>query len=118
VLAVLNQCNYVVLDEADRMIDLGFEPQVGHGWLSRGQFWYVLLVGLVRMSIFSSPFAMLQLHPYILPCVCGACVQVMAVLDAMPSTNLKPDNEGDQLACCLASHCSLPIWLQCIMIKM
>jgi superfamily II DNA/RNA helicase len=24
---VLNQCNYVVLDEADRMIDLGFEPQ-------------------------------------------------------------------------------------------
>jgi ATP-dependent RNA helicase DDX23/PRP28 len=31
---VLNQCNYVVLDEADRMIDLGFEPQVcgGSGW--------------------------------------------------------------------------------------
>ena len=27
-LIVLNQCNYVVLDEADRMIDLGFEPQV------------------------------------------------------------------------------------------
>lgn len=26
--AVLNQCAYVVLDEADRMIDLGFEPQV------------------------------------------------------------------------------------------
>jgi len=25
---VLNQCMYVVLDEADRMIDLGFEPQV------------------------------------------------------------------------------------------
>jgi ATP-dependent RNA helicase DDX23/PRP28 len=28
--AVLNQCNYIVLDEADRMIDLGFEPQVCH----------------------------------------------------------------------------------------
>ena len=25
---VLNQCTYVVLDEADRMIDLGFEPEV------------------------------------------------------------------------------------------
>jgi len=26
--AVLNQCNYVVLDEADRMVSMGFEPQV------------------------------------------------------------------------------------------
>eukprot|EP00890_Picochlorum_soloecismus_P006720 jgi/Picsp_1/873/NSC_04361-R1_atp-dependent rna helicase ddx23 len=47
--AVLNQCNYVVLDEADRMIDLGFEPQV------------------------------------------------MSVLDAMPSSNLKPENEDERL---------------------
>lgn len=47
--AVLNQCNYVVLDEADRMIDLGFEPQV------------------------------------------------MSVLDAMPSSNLKPENEDEPL---------------------
>eukprot|EP00198_Chlamydomonas_reinhardtii_P003620 XP_001692956.1 pre-mRNA-splicing ATP-dependent RNA helicase [Chlamydomonas reinhardtii] len=44
--AVLNQCNYVVLDEADRMIDLGFEPQV------------------------------------------------IGVLDAMPKSTLKPDEEG------------------------
>ncbi len=25
---VLNQCTYIVLDEADRMIDMGFEPEV------------------------------------------------------------------------------------------
>jgi hypothetical protein len=25
---VLNQCNYVVMDEADRMVDLGFERDV------------------------------------------------------------------------------------------
>jgi ATP-dependent RNA helicase DDX23/PRP28 len=47
--AVLNQCNYVVLDEADRMIDMGFEPEV------------------------------------------------MGILDAMPSSNLKPENEDDVL---------------------
>ncbi|XP_059077449.1 DEAD-box ATP-dependent RNA helicase 21 [Cryptomeria japonica] len=47
--AVLNQCNYVVLDEADRMIDMGFEPQV------------------------------------------------VGVLDAMPSSNLKPENEDEVL---------------------
>ncbi|GAB2277412.1 Envelope glycoprotein gp160 [Dionaea muscipula] len=46
---VLNQCNYVVLDEADRMIDMGFEPQV------------------------------------------------VGVLDAMPSSNLKPENEDEEL---------------------
>lgn len=51
--AVLNQCNYVILDEADRMIDMGFEPQV------------------------------------------------VGVLDAMPSSNLKPESdevsEGDHI---------------------
>ena len=47
---VLHQCNYVVLDEADRMIDLGFESQIG------------------------------------------------GVLDAMPSTNLKPMNEEEVTA--------------------
>ncbi|KAK9948004.1 hypothetical protein M0R45_003595 [Rubus argutus] len=46
---VLNQCNYVVLDEADRMIDMGFEEQVA------------------------------------------------GVLNAMPSSNLKPKNEDEEL---------------------
>ncbi|EOA39144.1 hypothetical protein CARUB_v10012078mg [Capsella rubella] len=46
---VLNQCNYLVLDEADRMIDMGFEPQVAE------------------------------------------------VLNAMPSSNLKPENEDEEL---------------------
>ncbi|MCD7468773.1 hypothetical protein HAX54_007251 [Datura stramonium] len=41
-------CNYVVLDEADRMIDMGFGPQV------------------------------------------------VGVLDAMPSSNMKPENEDDE----------------------
>ena len=46
---VLHQCNFVVLDEADRMIDYGFEPQV------------------------------------------------ISVMDAMPSSNLKPVSEEEEL---------------------
>lgn len=47
--AVLNQCNYVVLDEADRMIDMGFETDV------------------------------------------------TGILDAMPSSNLKPSDESVEI---------------------
>ena len=47
---VLNQCNYIVLDEADRMIDLGFQPQI------------------------------------------------QSVLDAMPSSNLRPEDEEEEEA--------------------
>jgi len=46
---VLSQCNYIVLDEADRMIDMGFEPQV------------------------------------------------VAVMEAMGSGNLKPEDEAEEL---------------------
>jgi len=48
--AILNQCNYFVLDEADRMIDMGFEPQV------------------------------------------------VGTLNVIPSSNLKPKNEDENLA--------------------
>ena len=47
--AVMNQFNYVVWAEVDRMIDMGFEPQV------------------------------------------------VGVLDAMPSSNLKPENEDEEM---------------------
>jgi len=55
---VLNQCNYVVLDEADRMVDMGFE------------------------------------------------VQVTTVLDAMPSSNLKSEDEtlAEQQIAALVRH--------------
>lgn len=67
--SVLNQCNYVVLDEADRMIDMGFEPQVSK------------------------------------------------VLDAMPSSNLKPEKRmksltrkgSTRLLICLVPRCPL-LW--------
>lgn len=47
---VLNQCNYVVLDEADRMIDLGFEPQVspGLGAQRQGDGQHTSAVSLLR----------------------------------------------------------------------
>lgn len=43
---VLNQCNYIVLDEADKMLDMGFEPQL------------------------------------------------LKILEAMPSTNMRPEDES------------------------
>eukprot|EP00002_Diphylleia_rotans_P012077 TRINITY_DN2367_c0_g1_i3.p1 TRINITY_DN2367_c0_g1~~TRINITY_DN2367_c0_g1_i3.p1 ORF type:complete len:883 (-),score=219.48 TRINITY_DN2367_c0_g1_i3:465-2828(-) len=51
---VLNQCTYVVLDEADRMMDMGFEPQV------------------------------------------------VSVLDAIPSSSLKPDEDASENPALLA----------------
>ncbi|RZF40129.1 hypothetical protein LSTR_LSTR014412 [Laodelphax striatellus] len=65
---VLNQCTYIVLDEADRMIDMGFEPDV------------------------------------------------QKILDYMPVTNLKPDNEdAEDEAKLLANYNSKKKYRQTVM---
>uniref|UniRef100_A0A0K8SG94 Probable ATP-dependent RNA helicase DDX23 n=1 Tax=Lygus hesperus TaxID=30085 RepID=A0A0K8SG94_LYGHE len=65
---VLNQCTYIVLDEADRMIDMGFEPDV------------------------------------------------QKILDFMPVTNLKPDNEdAEDEAKLLANYHSKKKFRQTVM---
>ncbi|XP_039279809.1 probable ATP-dependent RNA helicase DDX23 [Nilaparvata lugens] len=65
---VLNQCTYIVLDEADRMIDMGFEPDV------------------------------------------------QKILDYMPVTNLKPDNEdAEDEAKLLANYNSKKKFRQTVM---
>ncbi|KAG8321570.1 DEAD (Asp-Glu-Ala-Asp) box polypeptide 23 [Homalodisca vitripennis] len=65
---VLNQCTYIVLDEADRMIDMGFEPDV------------------------------------------------QKILDFMPVTNLKPDNEdAEDEAKLLANYNSKKKYRQTVM---
>jgi ATP-dependent RNA helicase DDX23/PRP28 len=82
--AVLNQCNYVVLDEADRMIDMGFEPQVS---TAAPLLPHPCGCGLPRIR--DVPMWFLSW--------CVALLQVRGVLDAMPSTNLKPENEDEAL---------------------
>ncbi|XP_054269059.1 probable ATP-dependent RNA helicase DDX23 [Macrosteles quadrilineatus] len=65
---VLNQCTYIVLDEADRMIDMGFEPDV------------------------------------------------QKILDFMPVTNIKPDNEdAEDEAKLLANYNSKKKYRQTVM---
>lgn len=60
--AVLNQCNYIVLDEADRMIDLGFEPQV------------TCLLGLMRFCLFFPLFFFFSFSPRLPPRLSYFCV--------------------------------------------
>ena len=153
--AVLNQCNYVVLDEADRMIDLGFEPQVWPHPGSRVQVACCAVLPRCLHALLPRP------HPHsaectatagsgdwqahlmselrlwgqgawslkLPPCEVKGCsvvqgfkpgrhasaacqavisasctlprastwAQVIAVLDAMPSSNLKPEGEDEEL---------------------
>ena len=50
----LRRCTYCVLDEADRMFDMGFEPQVMHVLNSvrpDRQFWWLLFNNLSEESL-------------------------------------------------------------------
>ena len=67
---VLNQCNYVVLDEADRMIDMGFEPSVtailgkiGVMYLNVASFIYAYDAAL-HMFFYSCLYSMLLYREY------------------------------------------------------
>ena len=104
--AVLNQCNYVVLDEADRMIDLGFEPQARCPSPACLPACHVgsLLALLHRQtpcarSSRCQAMSMRQVKSVHKPSETRAApvAQVISVLDAMPSTNLKPEDEAIEL---------------------
>lgn len=96
---MLNQCNYVVLDEADRMIDLGFEPQASGR--RRGCARHAALLRFVSTAHAAACAQSCDAiwGPFLSLCAAWPCyalaAQVMGVLDAMPSTNLKPENEGE-----------------------
>lgn len=120
--AVLNQCNYIVLDEADRMIDLGFEPQVPPRPSARFEFW-LGLTSLEALSLDGLPKQLRLLAVAEDRAVCrmyapgsrllllgnvraskrasasgaASAAQVMDVLAAMPSATLKPDADVDVL---------------------
>ena len=93
---MLNQCHYIVLDEADRMIDLGFEPQVrlreGGGGRTgeEGRGEYVLSTRHVHTLTPRPSYRTLH-------CSHLAPPQVIGVMEAMPSSNLKPEGEDEAL---------------------
>lgn len=104
---VLNQCNYVVLDEADRMIDLGFEPQVSWLCFLHPDIWrrFFCPCCIVRC-------AALWYHMVIwviqLTCTAwhGLCVLSMGIRQCYVSDRLELSIQASQLrphACMLAS---------------
>lgn len=109
---VLNQCNYVVMDEADRMIDLGFEPQVGRPRAFLLISFYLpgrrapppprggegrergMVPPLGRpLTTARNHIGALRAAPYHSLTTPPPPPQVNAVLEAMPKHSLKPEDE-------------------------
>lgn len=76
---VLNQCNYIVLDEADRMIDLGFEPQVRGGLQGDCRHCWDYTPGLHLGTALMG--------------LLGACLCIVGVMEAMPSFKGEPKDD-------------------------